>query len=189
MNSYNVNYMAKVFCLKTEILRDPFAVISSQTLDKYDVRVQFGEVVSVITVTNRVDGDPTVYQLFHETVVNYAPKKDDYGEPMLLTAYKLPEHNKFPMSMTSIDVVASSIFPRFSRPTPSDVSVIECMLMQDDPKSKTRFKLSKMLSTELVCKILYHRDHPLKYVRFYKNNRQTGVEVYDRQVMNVIASQ
>ncbi|UXL48377.1 DNA-directed RNA polymerase subunit, partial [Monkeypox virus] len=35
MNQYNVKYLAKILCLKTEIARDPYAVINRNVLLRY----------------------------------------------------------------------------------------------------------------------------------------------------------
>ncbi|APG58286.1 DNA-directed RNA polymerase 21 kDa subunit [BeAn 58058 virus] len=42
-----------------------------------------------------------------------------------------------------------------------------------------------MLETELSAKILYHKDIPLKIIRFFNGNIVTGVEISDRSIISV----
>ncbi|AWU47112.1 RNA polymerase [Sea otter poxvirus] len=184
MNKYNVTYLSKILCLKAEILRDPFAIISSEVLLRYDINISYGDLVSVIRVIHKIDSSITVFQVFNETTINYTPIDNDYGQPIIITSFLQTEPNKFPISFLYIDVIASDLFPRFKRPTQEEMNIITNVLNTGNKKES--LKLPRMLDTEIVAKILYHQDYPLKIVRFFRNNIITGVEIADRSIANVM---
>lgn len=152
---------------------------------RYDIDVSYGDLVSVVVVTRKIEGERTVFQVFSETSVAYSPLPDDYGEPILITAYLQHEHTRFPASMLYIDVLASDMFPVFKRPTEEECAVIAAMQRVGGRKEAV-LKLPRMLDTELVVKILHLPDRPLRMVRFMRRNMVTGVEIADRSVSVVL---
>ncbi|ABA00571.1 RNA polymerase subunit RPO22 [Orf virus] len=185
MNRHNTRYLAKILCLKAAVRSDPFAVVSRDTVRMYDIEVEYGDLVTVVTVTHKLETSRTVFQVFNETSVAYSPLPDDYGEPIVLTTYMQREHTKFPLSMLYIDVVASDMFPTFKRPTEEEAAVVAAM-QRVGGRREPVLKLPRMLDTELVCKILHLPEHPLRVVRFLRRNMFTGVEVADRSVSVVL---
>ncbi|ASK51274.1 RNA polymerase subunit (RPO22) [Eptesipox virus] len=183
MNPHNVKYLAKILCLKTEILRDPYAIISRDILSHYNTNIKYGDLISIVTVSHKIDSMITNYQIFNETAVTYTPIENDYGEPIIITTYLQSGHNKFPINFLYIDVVISDMFPKFVRLKPDEASAVSSMLQIGS--SKESLKLPKMLETELVAKILYRPNMPLKIVRFYRNNMVTGIEIADRAIVAV----
>ena len=186
MNQHNVEYLAKILCLKAEVARNPYVVVSKELLSRYDVRTRYGDLVTLVRVTHRVDNSTTVFQVFNEAAVSYTPLEHDYGEPIIVTAFALPAHNKFHVSALYIDMVASDLFPRFARVDPDTAKVITSLLTPEDRRNEQPVRLPRMLETEVVAKILYHPKVPLKIVRFYKPNMLTGVELADRAVAAVL---
>lgn len=87
MNQYNVKYLAKILCLKTEIARDPYAVINRNVLLRYTTDIEYNDLVTLITVRHKIDSMKTVFQVFNESSINYTPVDDDYGEPIIITSY------------------------------------------------------------------------------------------------------
>lgn len=152
---------------------------------RYDVEVEYGDLVTVVRVTHKLDTFRTVFQVFNETSVAYSPLPDDYGEPIVVTAFLHHEHTKFPASMLYIDAVASDMFPTFKRPTEEEAAVVSAMLRVGG-RREPALKLPRMLDTELAAKILYLPSHPLRVVRFLRRNLFTGVEVADRSVSVVL---
>ncbi|ASC55586.1 RNA polymerase subunit RPO22-like protein [Seal parapoxvirus] len=185
MNQHNVRYLAKILCLKAEVRKDPFAVVSKDTVKRYNIEVEYGDLVTVVTVTHKLDTFRTVFQVFNETSVTYSPLPDDYGEPVVITTYMQREHTKFPIFMLYIDVVASDMFPVFKRPTEEECAVVSAM-QRVGGRKEAALKLPRMLDTELVFKILYLPSHPLRIVRFLRRNMLTGVEIADRSVSVVL---
>ncbi|CCD83244.1 DNA-dependent RNA polymerase subunit rpo22 [Squirrelpox virus] len=183
MNPYNVRYLAKILCLKAEIVRDPYAVISRDVLGKYTIETRYSDLSTRVTVTHKVDARVTVFQVFNEASVSYSPVEHDYGEPIIITAFTQSGHNRFPVSFLYVDAVSSDLFPTFSRLTPKETAVVSTMLQVD---GKEQLRLPRMLETELVAKILHHPNLQLKIVRFYRRNMITGIEVADRAVVAVL---
>nr|WGO62696.1 RNA polymerase subunit RPO22 [Wadden Sea poxvirus] len=184
MNQYNVKYLAKILCLKAEIARNPHSIISKDTVLKYDIDIKYGDLKTFITVTHKIDSNNIVFQVFNESSISYSPIENDYGEPIIITTYLQKDHNKFPINFLYIDVLSSDLFPRFVRLDNYKSSIVSNVLQIGD--SKEHLKLPKMLDTELVAKILYRHDIPLKIIRFFRNNMITGVEVSDRIVIQVL---
>ncbi|AAR98411.1 ORF054 RNA polymerase subunit RPO22 [Bovine papular stomatitis virus] len=185
MNRHNVRYLAKILCLKAEVKNDPFATISRDTVKRYDIDVEYGDLVSVVTVTHKIESSRTVFQVFNETSVTYSPLPDDYGEPIVLTTYMQREHTRFPVFMLYIDVLASDMFPVFKRPTEEECAVIAAM-QRVGGRKEAALKLPRMLDTELVYKILFRPEMQLRVVRFLRRNMFTGVEIADRSVSVVL---
>ncbi|QGN68070.1 DNA-dependent RNA polymerase 22 kDa subunit [Equine molluscum contagiosum-like virus] len=186
MNPHNVHYLAKILCLKAEVARDPYVVVSRDLLRRYDVRAEYGDLVTRVTVTHKIESAVTVFQVFNETAVAYTPVEHDYGEPIIVTAFAHPAHNKIPVSFLYIDLLASDLFPRFARVDPDTAKVITSLLTPEDRRAEPPVRLPRMLETEVVAKILFHREVPLKIVRFFKPNMVTGVEIVDRAVAAVL---
>ncbi|QHR82608.1 DNA-dependent RNA polymerase subunit RPO22 [Brazilian porcupinepox virus 1] len=184
MNQHNVKYLAKILCLKTEILRNPYSIISRDILFNYNTSIKYGDLVTIITVTHKIESIKVVFQVFNESSVVYNPVDDDYGYPIIITTFTQVGHNKFPINFLYIDVVASDLFPRFVRLSPEEISIVNSVLQIGD--SKDSLKLPRMLETELSAKILYHKDYPLKIIRFFKGNIVTGVEISDRSIVSVL---
>ncbi|AAR07425.1 69R [Yaba monkey tumor virus] len=184
MNNHNVKYLAKILCLKAEITRDPYAIISKEVIFKYETEINYGDLVTIITVKHKIDYSKTVFQVFNESSVTYYPLENDYGEPIIITSLLQTGHNKFPISFLYIDLVASDLFPKFVRLTQDEINIVHSVLQVGD--GKETLKLPKMLETEVSAKILYRKDIPLKVIRFFRNNMVTGVEVADRSVVSVV---
>ncbi|ATI21012.1 RNA polymerase [Western grey kangaroopox virus] len=185
MNQHNVRYLAKILCLKAEVARNPYALIEREVIRRYSVETRYGDIVTVITVSHRLDNAVVVFQVFNEATVSYSPVEYDYGEPIIITQFPQVAHNRFPVSLLYIDLVESDQFPRFSRMDPETLKVVTSLLQSEDRRTDS-LRLPRMLETEITAKILYRRDLPLKVVRFYKNNMVTGIEISDRLVANVI---
>ncbi|AST09489.1 RNA polymerase [NY_014 poxvirus] len=183
MNQYNVKYLAKILCLKTEIARDPYAVISKNVILRYDTDIDYNDLVTLITVKHKIDSIKTVFQVFNESSVNYKPVDDDYGEPIIITSFLQKGHNKFPVNFLYIDMVCSDLFPTFVRLDAVETAIVNSVLQTGDGKKTLR--LPKMLETEIAVKILYRPNIPLKIVRFFRNNIVTGIEIADRSVISV----
>ncbi|AOP31785.1 RNA polymerase [Volepox virus] len=183
MNQYNVKYLAKILCLKTEIARDPYAVISRNVISRYTTEIEYNDLVTLITVRHKIDSMKTVFQVFNESSVNYTPIDDDYGEPIIITSFLQKGHNRFPVNFLYIDMVISDLFPSFVRLDATETNVVNSVLQTGDGKKTLR--LPKMLETEIVVKILYRPNMPLKIVRFFRNNMVTGIEIADRSVIPV----
>lgn len=153
---------------------------------KYSIATKYGDLVTLITVTHKLDNTIVVFQVFNEAAVSYSPIEHDYGEPIIITAFPQPAHNKIPVSFLYIDVLASDLFPQFGRVDPETAKVITSLLTPEDKRTEPQLRLPRMLETELVAKILYHKDHALRMVRFYRSNMVTGLEIADRTVATVI---
>ncbi|QHG62628.1 RNA polymerase subunit RPO22 [Cetacean poxvirus 1] len=184
MNQNSVKYLAKILCLKTEVARNPYAVISKDVLLRYNIDIKYSDLITTIVVRHKIDSFSLVFQVFNESSINYTPVENDYGEPIILTTYLQNGHNKFPISALYIDIVISDLFPCFSRLDEEENSIIASILQIGD--SKVSLKLPKMLETEITAKILYNKNIPLKTIRFYRNNKITGLEIMDRAVVSVV---
>ncbi|QDJ95083.1 RNA polymerase subunit RPO22 [Hypsugopox virus] len=183
MNPHNVKYLAKILCLKTEIKRDPYAIISRDVIYHYTTNIKYGDLISIVTITHKIDSVVTNFQIFNEAAVTYSPIENDYGEPIIITTFLQAGHNKFPINFLYIDVVIADLFPKFVRLKPDELSAVTGVLQIGT--SKESLKLPKMLETKLVAKILYRPNLPLKIVRFYRNNIVTGIEIADRAIVAV----
>lgn len=186
MNQHNVAYLAKILCLKAEISRNPYVVVNREVLNKYSITTKYGDLVTLITVTHKLDNTITVFQVFNEAAVSYSPLENDYGEPIIITAFPQQPHNKFPVSFLYIDVLASDLFPQFARADAETAKVVSSLLTPEDRRTEQPLRLPRMLETELVAKILYSKDLPLRMVRFFRSNMVTGLEIADRTVAAVI---
>ncbi|AGU99749.1 m66R [Myxoma virus] len=184
MNPHNVKYLAKILCLKAEIQKNPYAVISKDVVHRYSTDIRYGDLTTIISVRHKTSTSNTVFQVFNESSVNYTPVDDDYGYPIIITSFLQTGHNKFPVSFLYIDVVASDMFPKFARLSPTDVATVYSVLQIGD--TKDALKLPRMLETEISAKILFHKDYPLKIVRFFKHNMVTGEEISDRSLVAVL---
>ncbi|ARE67689.1 SWPV1-156 [Shearwaterpox virus] len=182
MNQYNVSYLSKILCLKAEILYRPFSVISKNILKHYYIDVEYKDIGSIVKTRHKTDNIITVFQIFNESNIKYVPVEYDYGEPIIITSSLQQGHNKIPINVLYIDTVESDMFPVFSRVDKSDSKIISDIL-QSENKKEPSLRLPKVADTELSIKILYHKDYPLKYVRYYKNNIMTGIEFMDRAVI------
>ncbi|ABI99233.1 RNA polymerase subunit RPO22 [White-tailed deer poxvirus] len=184
MNQHNVKYLAKILCLKTEVLRNPYAIISKDILSKYYTEIKYDDLITIITVIHKIDSEKVVFQVFNESSVLYNPVEKDYGYPIIITSFLQMGHNKFPAHFLYIDIVASDLFPKFVRLTPDEINIVNSVLQIGD--SKDSLKLPKMLETEISAKILFHKDYPLKIIRFFRNNMVTGLEISDRVLITVL---
>ncbi|AGZ95384.1 DNA-dependent RNA polymerase subunit [Goatpox virus] len=184
MNPHNVKYLAKILCLKTEILKNPYAIISKDVVLRYNTTIKYGDLVTYITVQHKIDATKTLFQVFNESSVTYSPLENDYGFPIIITSFLQTGHNKFPINFLYIDIVASDLFPKFVRLTDEEIVTVQSVLQIGD--SKESLKLPKMLETEIAAKILFHKDIPLKIIRFFRNNIMTGIEISDRAVITVL---
>ncbi|UOX38692.1 RNA polymerase 22 kDa subunit [Finch poxvirus] len=182
MNQYNVSYLSKILCLKAEISYRPFSVISKNIIKQYYIDVEYKDIGSIVKTRHKTDNAITVFQIFNESNIKYSPIEYDYGEPIIITANLQQGHNKIPINMLYVDTVESDMFPVFSRLNKNETRIISDILHSEDKKEPS-LRLPKVADTELSVKILYHKDYPLKYVRYYKNNIMTGLEFIDRVVV------
>ncbi|AUD40239.1 RNA polymerase subunit 22 [Flamingopox virus FGPVKD09] len=181
MNQYNVTYLSKILCLKAEILYKPFSIINRSIVKQYNIDVKYDDIISIVKIRHKTENNILVFQIFNESNVKYSPIEYDYGDPIIITSSLQHGHNKIPINMLYIDVVESDMFPTFSRLDSETIKIITSILQSDNKKEQS-IKLPKVSENELSVKILYHKDYPLKYVRYYKNNMVTGTEVIDRSV-------
>ncbi|ALA62472.1 RNA polymerase subunit RP022 [Turkeypox virus] len=184
MNQYNVKYLSKILCMKAEILYKPFSTISKNIIKQYNIDVRYNDIRSIVTVTHKIDNNVTVFQVFNESTITYVPVEYDYGEPIIITSNTQPGHNRIPIHILYIDVVASDMFPTFSR-LDKETTKIVTSILQSDNKKEQSIKLPKVSDTELSAKILYHKEYPLKFIRYYKHNMVTGIEIIDRAVISL----
>ncbi|QRY18953.1 ORF-83 [Teiidae poxvirus 1] len=184
INQYNITYLSKILCLKSEILHKPFSTIDKNIIKQYTITTQYEDITSTVKIRHKIDNRINVFQVFNESNVKYSPVEYDYGEPIIVTSGLQPGHNRIPINTLYIDTVQSDMFPTFSRMDEETIKIVTSIL-QSNNKKEPSVKLPKVLETELSVKILYHKDHPLKYIRYYKNNIMTGTEFVDRVVLPV----
>nr|QOW08760.1 putative RNA polymerase subunit [Myxoma virus]QOW08767.1 putative RNA polymerase subunit [Myxoma virus]UPO78961.1 ha-M066 [Myxoma virus]UPO78971.1 ha-M066 [Myxoma virus] len=70
MNPHNVKYLAKILCLKTEIQKNPYAIISREVINRYFTNINYGDLITIITVYHKTSTSKTVFQIFNESSVN-----------------------------------------------------------------------------------------------------------------------
>lgn len=101
-NTEKINYepaqrkiLSKILCLKTEILKNPYAIISKDVVLRYNTTIKYGDLVTYITVQHKIDATKTLFQVFNESSVTYSPLENDYGFPIIITSFLQTGHNKF----------------------------------------------------------------------------------------------